>query len=1175
MKPTYFDQEHPAEPRAFEVLHRAKEEAVIQMLREDAGFSSQQLERIFHRSVELIQYMREDGQPGLMDLFLAEYGLSTNEGIALMCLAEALLRVPDRGTIDTLIEDKIAPYDWDDHFGKSQSALVNASTAALMLTGRVLDDNDSSSVLGLLNRTVKRLGEPVVRVAVKRAMTEMGDQFVLGQTIEQALRRGRDARKKGYLYSYDMLGEAALTEADAQGYYQAYAEAIDAIGAESDKKNIKTSPGVSVKLSALHPRFEFAKAARLEHELLPRITQLALSAKQYGIGLNIDAEEADRLIPTLGIFEALLKDPELAGWDGLGLVIQAYGKRASAVIDWLYAAARHFDRKVMVRLVKGAYWDTEIKQAQVDGVADFPVFTKRAATDISYMCCAKKLLSMTDYIYPQFATHNAQTAASVLELAGENRDYEFQRLHGMGETLHNHLLQDLGARSRIYAPVGPHKDLLAYLVRRLLENGANSSFVNQVIDRRLPAEQIAQDPFEKYQTSLNRPPRGLKNPDQIYAPARLNSQGWDLRNPSDVQTIEDARAPFLEASWQVEPIMAADWEGSESIDLINPANPSDHVGTVQMASERDALAALGAARPWIEADARNRAATLNRVSDLFETHFGELFAVLTREAGKTQLDAIAEVREAVDFLRYYANRALELPAHTPVGIVSCISPWNFPLAIFTGQIAAALAAGNGVVAKPAETTPIIASLGIKLMHDAGVPAEVLQFVPGHGATVGKALTGHEMVSGVCFTGSTATAQTIHRTIADHASADAFLIAETGGLNAAMIDSTALPEQAVRDVIASAFQSAGQRCSALRCLHVQTDIADGFLDMLVGAMEELELGDPWDLSVDVGPVISDAARADIQAYIDEAASEGRLIKQIDAPKSGHFVGPAIIQVNSIADLPREIFGPVLHVARFEAEEFDSVIESINATKYGLTFGLHTRIDERVKDISDQLAVGNIYVNRNQVGAIVGSQPFGGEGLSGTGPKAGGPHYVRRFTKPKRVNSGPYPAATVSLDTAQDALDSFEKIEPQRLSKTQLPGPTGEKNELSVWPRGLILCLGPTVKDARRQAGLARSVGCPAFAIAPGALAPDGFDGTLDLEALGDLNGIGAVALWSDDEAIRKARRALASRSGEIIPLISGRNVEDYAIIERHTCIDTTAAGGNASLLGGDDDADIDS
>jgi RHH-type proline utilization regulon transcriptional repressor/proline dehydrogenase/delta 1-pyrroline-5-carboxylate dehydrogenase len=1146
--------------------YRADQDAILRDLIEEADLSVALRQRIQDRAVDLIRYMREDGKPGLMDMFLAEYGLSTNEGIALMCLAEALLRVPDPGTIDALIEDKIAPHDWDKHLGKSQSALVNASTAALMLTGRVLDDDNSASVMGLLNRTVKRLGEPVVRVAVRRAMKEMGDQFVLGQTISQAIRRGEAERRKGYLYSYDMLGEAALTAEDAAEFYTSYQTAIEAIGAQSKGSDIQSSPGVSVKLSALHPRFEFSKQSRLETELVPRVASLARAAKDRGLGFNIDAEEADRLEPTLRVFEALLADPSLAGWDGLGLVIQAYGRRAAAVIDWLYATAKRYDRKVMVRLVKGAYWDTEVKRAQVDGVIDFPVFTKRTATDVSYMCCAKKLLSMTDRIYPQFATHNAQTAATVLELCDDRSAFEFQRLHGMGETLHHYLLKEAGTRCRIYAPVGPHKDLLAYLVRRLLENGANSSFVNQVIDRRLPATQIARDPVEKYRALSNRQTAALKNPTQLFAPKRQNSKGWDLRNRADTDDIEQARAPFASQSWTAEPLLAVDWQGDGTDTLINPANPKDLVGSVTLASTSDSAAALEAARSWMEADARTRAATLNRAADLYEANFGEIFAILTREAGKTQLDVVAELREAVDFLRYYANRALDLSTHLPAGVVSCISPWNFPLAIFTGQIAAALAAGNGVLAKPAETTPLVASLAIKLMHEAGVPREVLQFLPGHGRTVGQALVSAPNVAGACFTGSTSTAQAINRTLARNAQPDAFLIAETGGLNVGIIDSTALPEQAVRDTIVSAFQSTGQRCSALRCLYVQSDIADGFLDILFGAIDELELGDPWMFSTDVGPLISADAQGKIQNYIDHAKAGGRLLKQLEAPKDGYFVGPAVISIDSISDLNEEVFGPVLHVARFEADAFETVLEQVNATGYGLTFGLHTRIDERVRDISDQLSVGNIYVNRNQVGAIVESQPFGGEGLSGTGPKAGGPHYVKRFTQAERVISDPYPAPSINADQLNAALGRREVQPSQRLSKTKMPGPTGEKNELSTWPRGLVLCLGPTLDDARRQAGAARSMGCPAFIVAPGHVGEDGLDGAMDLEALKDVHGISLVALWSEDESVRTARIALADREGPVIPLVSARNVEDYCIIERHTCIDTTAAGGNASLLG---------
>ena len=1145
-------------------LYREDEDVVIQNMTAEAAFTDAERARIEARAIELIRFMREEGKPGLMDMFLAEYGLSTNEGIALMCLAEALLRVPDPGTIDALIEDKIAPHDWNEHFGQSQSALVNASTAALMLTGRVLDDDNSASVLGLLNRTVKRLGEPVVRVAVKRAMKEMGDQFVLGQTIEQAIRRGEVERKRGYLYSYDMLGEAALTAADADGFFESYADAIRAIGAQSQGADIQSSPGISVKLSALHPRFEFAKQERLEKELVPRVTSLARFAKERGLGFNIDAEEADRLEPTLRVFQALLEEPSLSGWDGLGLVIQAYGRRAGAVIDWLYAAAGASDRKVMVRLVKGAYWDSEIKRAQIDGVDDFPVFTQRAATDITYMCCAKKLLAMSDRIYPQFATHNAHTVATILELSKDKDAFEFQRLHGMGETLHNHLVKDLGMRCRIYAPVGPHKDLLAYLVRRLLENGANSSFVNQVIDHRLPAAQIAKDPFSKYRHTVSKTGL-LRRPPDLFSPARANSKGWDLRNPADVGELRAARAPFEASDWTAAPILATEWTGDEVATVINPARSADIVGQVTWASVADVDAAISVARPWNTIGASERAEVLRRAADLYEARYGEFFALLAREAGKTQADAVAELREAVDFLRFYANEAEHGDVSAASGIVTCISPWNFPLAIFTGQVAAALAAGNAVLAKPAETTSLTAYLAVRCLHEVGVPKEALQLLPGPGRTVGNALVSHPAIAGACFTGSTATAQAINRALAAHARPDAFLIAETGGLNAGIIDSTALPEQAVRAVIESAFQSAGQRCSALRCLYVQADIADGFVDMLRGAMDELLLGDPWALATDIGPVIDEAAKSHLRAYVDLAKAEGRLLKQLAVPDDGQFVGPALIEVSSILDLDREIFGPVLHIARFEAEDFDRVVGEINRTGFGLTFGLHTRIDERVRDISDQLAVGNIYVNRNQIGAIVESQPFGGEGLSGTGPKAGGPHYVDRFRQAERVMGSAYPDATLETEAVIRAIEAMPVTQPSALSHTDMPGPTGESNKLAEWPRGLVLCLGPTLEDARRQAGAARRMGCPVFVIAPGYDGEAGLDGVFDLDALADLPSIKLVVLWADDDSLRRARIAAARRNGAIVPVVSNRAIEPYCVLERHTCIDTTAAGGNASLL----------
>ncbi len=1144
-------------------LHVADEGQVLASLISSAQIDHGQRRRIQERAMTLIQRMRDDGNPGLMEMFLAEYGLSTNEGIALMCLAEALLRVPDPGTIDQLIEDKIAPHDWQAHFGHSGSGIVNASTVALMLTGRVLDEDNSASVSGLFNRTVKRLGEPVVRMAVRQAMREMGNQFVLGQNIEEALRRGQSEMKRGFLYSYDMLGEAALTQADADEYLESYADAIRAIGKEAGDGPLSTQPGISVNLSALHARFVFAKTDRLLKELAPRLNSLARLAKNNNLGLNVDAEESRRLEPLLVVVREALSDPGLAGWDGFGLVVQAYGKRASAVIDWFYALANRLDRKVMVRLVKGAYWDYEIKQAQIDGAQDYPVFTRRVATDISYTCCAAKLLRMSDRIYPQFATHNAQTAAAILELAGGQIPFEFQRLHGMGETLHNQLIEDEGARCRIYAPVGPHRDLLAYLVRRLLENGANSSFVNQIVDPGYSAQALAADPFDKLSHVQSGLPGGLQASANIYAPGRVAASGWDLQNGNTVRQLYLARERFLQVEWRAEPMTVAVATGQQSRELYNPALSGDRIGTVVEASIEDCRNAALNAREWERSGASNRAFTLRRASDLYEANAGELFALLTREAGKTILDAVAELREAVDFLRYYANEAENTDGGSARGIVACISPWNFPLAIFTGQVAAALAAGNGVLAKPAETTPLVAAAAVRLMHAAGVPKEVLQLLPGDGV-VGEALIGQSVVKGVCFTGSTATAQAINRRIAGLLSPDIPLIAETGGINAAIVDSTALPEQAVRDTLVSAFQSAGQRCSALRILYVQADVADTFLTMLKGAMDELDIGNPLAIETDIGPVITADVQRALQDYIDTADKEGRLIKQLDVPSEGNFVGPAIIEVEGIDALAHEVFGPVLHVARFEAGQFDAVLDAVNQRGFGLTFGLHTRIDERAKSISDRLQVGNLYVNRNQVGAVVESQPFGGEGLSGTGPKAGGPHYVRRFQQPSRIQHEVIDGPSALKNEVQAAIHAIY-WQPQLLGQQTMPGVTGEANTLALWPRGPVLCLGPSLSDAIAQAGAARRMGCPALTVVPGAKGINSIDGFLERAMLAELDGVEVIALWSGDDDLRAARTALAAREGKILPLVSSQDLESYCMLERHTCIDTTAAGGNATLL----------
>jgi RHH-type proline utilization regulon transcriptional repressor/proline dehydrogenase/delta 1-pyrroline-5-carboxylate dehydrogenase len=1152
---------HSAPRDDLRALHLAPEAEVLARLTMPPPMSAAARKAATDRAAAIVAHLRSDARPGLMEVFLAEYGLSTEEGIALMCLAEALLRVPDAETVDALIEDKIAPSEWGAHLGHSASPLVNASTWALMLTGRVLREDRSPGIATTLHHAVKRLGEPVIRAAVRRAMREMGNQFVLGETIQSAMTRAKGQAARGYRHSYDMLGEAALTAADAETYFRAYAGALGAIAARATAADAVENPGLSIKLSALFPRYEETQRDRVMAELVPRLAALLRQAKAANVGISIDAEEADRLELSLDVMEAALADPDLAGWDGFGVVIQAYSRRAIAVIDWVRALAEAGDRRIMVRLVKGAYWDTEIKRAQVAGLPGFPVFTRKAATDVSYIACARKLLDARPRLYPQFATHNAHSMAAVLEMAGGTDGFEFQRLHGMGEALHDHVMETTGVASRIYAPVGAHRDLLAYLVRRLLENGANSSFVNQLLDASVPPAELASDPFDD--PALGRPHPAVHDPADLFRPERANSAGIDLHDRATLDALDEARRPFRDATWSAAPMLArpAAPEGPAQ-PVVNPADPSDSAGRVSPATQAEVAHALDAAAPWT-APAAERARILAAAADLYEDATPELFALLAREAGKTPADALAELREAVDFLRYYAARATE-QTDPPRGLFTCISPWNFPLAIFTGQIAAALAAGNGVLAKPAEQTPLIAARGVALLHAAGVPAAALQLLPGDGATVGAALTSDARVGGVAFTGSTETAQAIHRTMADHLAPDAPLIAETGGLNAMVVDSTALPEQAVRDILASAFQSAGQRCSALRCLYVQEDIAKPFIAMLTGAMDELRLGDPWEAATDIGPVIDDDARETIRAHIEAARAEGRLLHEIAAPKDGIFVGPTLLRVGGIEDLDREIFGPVLHVATFRAERLDAVYAAINGTGYGLTFGLHTRIDARVEEVSRAIAAGNLYVNRNQIGAVVGSQPFGGNGLSGTGPKAGGPDYVPRFCTPARGMAEPGEGAPVPLGKVQSRLDALAPA-PASGDTTTLAGPTGEANLYATRPRGTVLCLGPGREAALAQAEQARATGCAALAVAPGLGPAEGLDGTCPPEHLADLARIDAVAFWGDDTAARDLRRALAARPGPILPLVTAAEIAPWCRIERHLCVDTTASGGNATLL----------
>ncbi len=1188
----------------------ADEAEALRRLIELSGLSREDRQQISKRAADLVRNVRASSDMDLMEAFLSEYGLSTEEGVALMCLAEALLRVPDAETMDDLIRDKIAPHDWSAHSGESASIFVNASTWALMLTGRVLDD-EGQGVEATLRGLVRRMGEPVIRRAVSRAMREMGEQFVLGRTIDEALKRGKSMEEKGYTYSFDMLGEAARTEADALRYLKAYGDAIASLKRFSNRDDIRANPGISVKLSALHPRYEATQKEHMLPVMVERLKSLALAARDARMGLNIDAEEADRLDLSLDVIEAVLSDPDLAGWDGFGVVVQAFGQRAPFVIDWLNDLATRLDRRIMVRLVKGAYWDTEIKRAQVLGLDGFPVFTRKSNTDVSYIACARKLLGMTDRIYPQFATHNAHTAAAILAMATDKSAFEFQRLHGMGEALHEAVRKSEGTRCRIYAPVGAHQDLLAYLVRRLLENGANSSFVHQIVDTDVSAEEIAADPFAAVEAEAEATNTAIRRPSEIFGAGRRNAKGWDVTDPVTMAELDAGRAPFAAPyRWDAASITRAITQArggkGETRDVINPAKLGEIVGSVQDATSEQAAAAveigLKAQPAWAKTPVAERGAILRRVADLYEEHAAEFFALANREAGKSLSDGVAEVREAVDFLRYYAREAAHVEKDTDArGVIVCISPWNFPLAIFTGQVAAALVTGNAVVAKPAEQTSLIAARAVAMMHEAGVPADALQLLIGDGPTVGGPLTADPRIAGVCFTGSTEVARLIERQLSANAGPEAMLIAETGGLNAMIVDSTALPEQAVRDIVASAFQSAGQRCSALRMLYVQKDVEDRVLEMLKGAMQALSIGDPWDVSTDVGPVIDDEALQTIGGYAQQMTSKGRLIAALDVPTGGRYVAPAAFKVSGIGEMEREIFGPILHVATFDAEDIDKVISDVNAKGYGLTFGLHTRIDARAQHVVDRVHAGNIYVNRNQIGAVVGSQPFGGEGLSGTGPKAGGPHYLRRFRRGSE-GAGAAPQGAVlssdALDRLMPAVDGKWAARADRLpalrkilrgqaqaamaaaaaldqGPVDLPGPTGEANSLMLTPRGRALCLGADEDTLMAQVVQALATGNAVLAVHPEArrilkpllgqgLPVEAADGVAAPEALGALR-LDLVAASGDAAWLKSLRGALAGRDGAIVPLVIEPIYPAAYAHERAICVDTTAAGGNASLL----------
>jgi len=1122
-------------------FYRIDENIAVDHILPEAEVNVSARSRAWERARKMVLQIRQDQEGnGAIDALLNEYSLSSEEGIVLMCLAEALLRVPDKHTQDALIRDKISQGQWSSHLGSSDSLFVNASSWGLLVTGSMVQyaDKRKKDHFGLLKKTIGRLGEPVIRTSMNFAMKIMGKQFVMGETITAATERATTKEQQGYVYSYDMLGEGARTMADANRYLKAYQDAIDVIGAsavKSGKNDPRRVPGISIKLSAIHPRYEFTHQSRVMDELVPKLKALCLRAKKYNIGLTVDAEESERLEISLDVIEAVFTDNELGEWQGFGLALQAYQKRALFVVDWLRELTLRTNRKMMVRLVKGAYWDTEIKNAQKDGLTHFPVFTRKSSTDVSYHACANKLLDFRDTIYPQFATHNAYTAATIVELAGDDKEgFEFQCLHGMGDSLYDQIVREENIQCRIYAPVGHHEDLLAYLVRRLLENGANSSFVNAIVDESLPVESLLEDPVEKTQRLKEKYNHQIIKPIDLYRNEKLlsektvirdNSKGLDLSDINEITSLKVALD-----TWFVDNLLNKNDVPEAANAVKNPANHTEIIGFHQHHSKDDMLVMIDKAEvafsTWSKVAVSERAALLNRIADILERHIAELIALCIKEAGKVAQDGIDEVREAVDFCRYYANRAIELGEDERLearGVVLCISPWNFPLAIFLGQVAAAIATGNTVLAKPAEQTGLIALRAIELMESVGLPRNVVQAVIARGSAVGSTIIPDHRIQTVMFTGSTETGTLISQTLAERGGDQVPFIAETGGQNCMIVDSTALPEQVVDDVISSGFQSAGQRCSALRVLFLQEDIADNVITMLQGALAELHVGNPAKLSTDIGPVIDQKALDALNAHADYMKSHGKLLYQCEfsdqvVDEDGHFFfAPRLYEINDISVLTKEVFGPCVHIVRFKGQEIEKVVEQINGTGFGLTMGIHTRIEQRAIDLAKLSRAGNIYINRNMIGAIVGVQPFGGRGLSGTGPKAGGPNYLTRLVKEKatphvesydfsnekmmaltgdatikheatrlmdkanwsekewrltdlntRISCVRQLLAKIShveivddladdlnstISTARSQLISIEK----RLKKPeQLPGPTGESNIIYLENRGNIIC-----------------------------------------------------------------------------------------------------------------------
>lgn len=1247
-------------------FYRIDEAQAIDHILPEAEVNMRARSRAWERARTMVlQIRREQEGHGGVDALLNEYSLSTAEGVVLMCLAEALLRVPDKHTQDELIRDKLSKGQWTPHLGNSDSLFVNASAWGLLFTGNMVNyaDERKKEQFGLLKKTIGRLGEPVIRRSMNIAMKVMGKQFVMGESIEDAVQRAADKEKKGYVYSYDMLGEGARTAKDAERYYQSYVHAIEVIGKAANGKGPRKSPGISVKLSAIHPRYDFVKYERVMQEIPAKLKTLCLMAKKYDIGLTVDAEESERLDISLDIIEKVFSDPELAGWNGFGLAVQAYQKRAIFVIEWLRELTLKVGKKMMVRLVKGAYWDTEIKHTQQGGFEHFPVFTRKTSTDVSYHACANRMLAYRDTIYPQFATHNAYTASVIIELAGDDKEgFEFQCLHGMGDSLYDQVVSVDGIQTRVYAPVGVHEDLLAYLVRRLLENGANSSFVNAIVDDSLPVESLLEDPVERTQRLSHRENKQITLPIDLYGEERKNSKGFDIYDVNATQDLSIRLEKWF-AKHTTELNEKLQNNTSDAFMVRNPAVLDEVVGLHHFDSKEIMLSKLEAShqagKQWAKTSVKERAALLMRTADILERHMDELIGLCIKEAGKITVDSIDEVREAVDFCRYYAVEAEKLDADNRLqarGVILCISPWNFPLAIFLGQVVAAIVTGNTVIAKPAEQTSLIALRAIELMRSVGLPDDVVNTVIAQGVEVGNTLLPDQRIQGVMFTGSTQTGTLISQILAARGTEQVPLIAETGGQNCMIVDSTALPEQVVDDVIASGFQSAGQRCSALRVLFVQEDIADDVVRMITGALQELTVGDPSDLSTDIGPVIDQKALNALNShaqFMQEMEQKGRakLIYQTPAPTSGgNYFAPRLYEIDDISVLEKEVFGPCVHVIRFKAKELSGLIDKINSTGFGLTMGIHSRIEDRAYELARLSRAGNIYINRNMIGAIVGVQPFGGRGLSGTGPKAGGPNYLPRLMKeiatPKdgavvdnfeddkaiisdhestkeakqlmhlatnventwrltglndRISSVRQLLAKIAnVDIVDDLADDLNrslatarsqliKVERKLKSPAVLPGPTGESNTLHLEPRGVLVCFADkevtfeywmlSIVTALATGNVVISVVSDLFyeeALAfkdklSGTGAPDGVFQVAKLKHLEALlieaNLAGVVV---DSSTTRSAyiSTKLAQRPGAILPVITAEyndNMIQRLLTEKTISIDTTASGGNTSLM----------